>query len=76
MSTKKNKLQWLLRGGLGCVLIGFGLCATIESAFLKHESPENSLWIVYGTLSLTIFMAGLNILLSALPYVKKEDERY
>jgi hypothetical protein len=43
---------------------------------LKDESPENSLWIVYGTLSLTVFMAGLNILLSALPYVKKEDERY
>lgn len=75
MKKSKDKLQWFVRGAIGCSLIGFGLCATIESAFLKHQAPENTLWILYGTISLIIFMSGINILISALPYAKNSKRK-
>ncbi|XLS27466.1 hypothetical protein ACJD0Z_09675 [Flavobacteriaceae bacterium M23B6Z8] len=65
---KNNKLQWLLRGGVGSALVGFGLCATMESGLLKYEHPDSYLWIIAGTASLIVFMAGINILIGSLEY--------
>lgn len=75
MKKKKYKKQWLIRGGIGSALVGFGLCATIESGFLKYTSPQSYLWIITGTISLVIFMTGLNILISALAFKIKMDEK-
>lgn len=74
MKIQKNKLQWLVRGGLGSALTGFGICLIIESAFFKYENPENYLWILYGTISLSVFISGLNILISSLLYRIKMDK--
>ena len=56
-----KKRYWLF-GGLGTALLGFGLCALVESAFLKHDGAEMWQWIFAGTVSLIIVMTGVNFL--------------
>ncbi|QSS97007.1 hypothetical protein [Psychroflexus sp. ALD_RP9] len=62
----KIKRKYWTFGALGTLLLGFGLCALLESAFLKHN-PEIPTWqwIVAGTLSLIIIMAGINFLFAS-----------
>lgn len=62
MSPRK---KWLLMGGAGASLFGFGLCAVVESGFLRHDDAEWWLWAGLGTVSLTITILGLVLLIKA-----------
>jgi hypothetical protein len=61
--SPKNK--WLVTGGIGAVLFGFGVCAVIECAFLKHNGYDWYLWAGLGTLSLTVLISGVVLLIKA-----------
>lgn len=62
MSTKK---KWLLTGGSGASLFGFGICAVVECGFLKHSGANWYVWAGLGTFSLVILMSGLVLLIKA-----------
>ena len=66
--------QWLWRGGLGASLIGAGLCATIEVAFMKHGGAEFVTWFTLGTISLAVVIAGNCVLIDALRFKIKLEE--
>ncbi|MFN5168306.1 MAG: hypothetical protein ACK5DD_01665 [Cyclobacteriaceae bacterium] len=51
--------RWLILGGLGAVLFGAGLSATIEVAFMRYEGAPFWTWFLFGTLSLCFVVAGL-----------------
>jgi integral membrane sensor domain MASE1 len=57
----KHFLKWLLYAPLGMLIIGTGLCVTIEAGFLKFARAEQIEWIKQGTLGLVIFMSGLAV---------------
>ena len=59
------KWKWLLTGGAGTSLFGLGLCAVVESGFLKHSGAPWWLWVGLGSLSLVITMTGLVLLIKA-----------
>jgi hypothetical protein len=69
------KQQHLIRGGIGASLLGFGWCALIESGFLKHEGAETLVWVAAGTGSLVVSMAGLCILIDALRFRIRMDQK-
>lgn len=74
IKMKSNRFQWLLRGGFGALFSGFGLCVTIESAFLKHAGLELWKWVGLGTLGLILFISGLCLLIDALRFrIKLND---
>ncbi|MEM9895648.1 MAG: hypothetical protein AAF789_04710 [Bacteroidota bacterium] len=54
-----NLTKWKLYAPIGLVLVGMGLCFTIESAFLKFNQAATSTWVLFGTLSLITFNSGL-----------------
>jgi len=62
---KKLKREWFVKGFLGALLFGFGLCCMIESGFLKHEGALWYEWILAGTLSLCVTMSGAVLLIQA-----------
>jgi hypothetical protein len=62
MTTKKAKQQYWLFGGLGSLVLGFGLCLLVESGFMKHSDAATWQWVVLGTLSLILIMSGINFL--------------
>ena len=62
MSPRK---KWLLTGGAGASLFGFGLCAVVESGFLKHGDSEWWEWVGLGTASLIVTIFGLVLLIKA-----------
>ena len=59
--------KWLVTGGTGASLFGFGLCAVVESGFLKHSGSGSDwwLWMGLGTLSLIMTIFGLVLLIKA-----------
>ncbi|MEM1259868.1 MAG: hypothetical protein AAGC45_04580 [Bacteroidota bacterium] len=59
------KRKWLLVGGAGASLFGFGLCAVVESGFLKHGDSKWWHWAGLGTLSLIVTIIGLVLLIKA-----------
>lgn len=59
------KKKWLLTGGSGAVLFGFGICAVIECAFLKHEGHFWYVWASLGTVSLAVLISGVVLLIKA-----------
>lgn len=61
----KNRTKWLLKGGFGAALFGFGTCCTIESAFYKHSGADWYEWALAGTISLSILISGLVLLIQA-----------
>ena len=67
------KKKWLLQGGIGSALTGFGLCCLIESGFLKYQDESPGVWISAGTLSLILTLAGINTLIGALYHKIKLD---
>lgn len=67
------KRQWLLRGGFGATLTGFGLCAVVECGFLKHDGLDLWAWVGLGTLSLIAFNAGICLLIDAVRFRIKMD---
>lgn len=52
-------------GGVGASLFGFGLCAVVESGFLKHSGSEWWHWAGLGTISLIVTVVGLVLLIKA-----------
>ena len=60
-----RKRKWLFTGGLGASLFGFGVCAVMESAFLKHSGTLWYVWTVLGTLSLASMVMGIVLLIKA-----------
>ena len=54
-----------MTGGIGASLFGFGLCAVMECAFLKHDGAPLITWGGLGTLSLLITILGLVLLIKA-----------
>ena len=67
-------MQWLVRGGLGASLSGFGACAIVECGFLKHEGAPWLEWVGLGTLSLIAFNAGICLIADAVRFRIKMDE--
>lgn len=65
MDKRKLRRKWLWLGGSGASLVGFGLSASMEVAFYKHEGGETWVWIVLGTLCLITFILGLVLLIKA-----------
>lgn len=61
----RRKTKWWLTGGAGACLFGFGLCAVVESGFLKHSGTLWWHWAGLGTVSLVITMLGLVLLIKA-----------
>lgn len=55
----KHYKNWLIQAPTGLVLIGFGVCLIAESAILKASGASTWKWVVAGTVSLTVFNAGL-----------------
>ena len=60
-----SKRKWLFTGGLGASLFGLGVCAVLESAFLKHSGALWCVWAVLGTLSLASMVMGIVLLIKA-----------
>lgn len=46
---------------MGLVLIGFGACLIAESAMVKFAGAPWQGWVLYGTLALVVFNAGVSI---------------
>lgn len=61
MWKNKNFKRWLLQSVSGLVLLQAGLCMCIESAFLKHGQAETWEWMLAGTVSLSVFYAGVSL---------------
>ena len=59
---KKLKTRYWVSGGIGSLLLGSGLSAIVECGFIKHSDAPDWQWIVGGTVSLIIFMSGINLL--------------
>ncbi len=72
-SRKYYRIQWLLRGGIGASLTGFGISAIVECGFLKHEGSEFLNWFSMGTLALIVFMSGISLLIDAVRFRIKMD---
>ena len=74
---KKLKKRFWMSGGVGSLLLGSGLSALIECGFLKHSDAPNWQWIAGGTVSLIIFMSGVNLLFDSFYHklkLEKENE--
>ena len=65
MDRKAKRKSWWLNGSLGSVLLGFGLCCTVESGFLKHSGEAWWVWTIAGTLSLALVVSGVILLIKA-----------
>jgi len=72
-TKNKVKSKWLLRGGIGSALFGFGLFCLLESGFMKYKDAPYEHWIAAGTVSLIIVLSGLNILIDAVRLRIKMD---
>ena len=59
------KKKWLLTGGIGASLFGFGLCGVLESGFLKHGDVAWWIWSSLGTVALSVTILGLVLLIKA-----------
>jgi hypothetical protein len=74
----KHYKNWLIQAPFGLILIGFGACLIAESAILKAASAETWQWVVAGTVSLSVFNAGVcffgNAILERMRYELKLEE--
>jgi hypothetical protein len=61
---KSTSFNYWFSGGLGCSLIGAGVCICIEAAFIKHGGISSS-WIIAGILGLCSINAGISFLIIA-----------
>ena len=59
MNPQSFKMKWLTFSISGLVLVGFGLSLFGEALYLKYNTQGTWSWIGLGTLSLTVFNAGL-----------------
>lgn len=75
MSRSTILFQWLWRGGVGAMLLGSGLCCTIEVAFLKHEGANWLTWCSLGAISLSMVVAGVSLLADSVRFKIKLKEK-
>ncbi len=61
------KKRWLIQAISGILLTGTGLSMAIDAGFEKFQGKP---YLLYGTLSLIIFMAGINLIIDADNYKK------
>ena len=61
------KKRWLIQAISGILLTGTGLSMAIDAGFEKFQGNP---YLLYGTLSLIIFMAGINLIIDADNYKK------
>lgn len=54
-----------MTGGLGAIFLGSGISCAIESGFLKHEGAQVWHWVLAGTGSLALIIAGVILLIKA-----------
>jgi hypothetical protein len=75
----KHYKSWLIQAPLGLILIGFGACLIAESAILKAAGAPTWRWVVAGTVSLSVFNAGLcffgNAILERMRYERNLDQK-
>ncbi len=69
-----RKRKWLLTGGIGTSLVGFGLAAAIEVGFLKHEGEALAVWVPLGTLAITVFILGIVLMIKAGRYEQGSEK--
>ncbi len=60
MSNKHYK-RWLIQAPVGLATIGFGACLIAEAAIEKYSHPDEWSWVIYGTIALVVFNAGMSI---------------
>ena len=74
----KHFKNWLIQAPVGLVIIGFGACLIAESAMFKSTGGETCLWVAAGTVSLSVFNAGLcifgNSILERVRYEQKAQQ--
>ncbi|MFM1913237.1 MAG: hypothetical protein RIR51_1075 [Bacteroidota bacterium] len=61
------KKRWLIQAISGILLTGTGLSMAIDAGFEKFQGNP---YLLYGTFSLIIFMAGINLIIDADNYKK------
>lgn len=59
--TEKN--TWLAKSIAGILLTGAGLSASIDAGIAKSTGADH--WIIYGTISLMVFMSGLILMIDS-----------
>ncbi len=64
-NRKKIKREWFIKGTLGALLLGFGLCCMIESGLLKYSGAVWYAWVIAGTVSLCLTVSGVVLLVRA-----------
>ena len=72
---KQFKNKYWLYGGLGTGLLGFGLSALVESGFLKYNNAPIWQWVLAGTFSLILIMAGVNLLFASFEHKLKLNNK-
>jgi len=63
-----NKVQWLLRGGLGASLTGFGISYLTTVSLLRYDGAPFWNWFAQGTLALIIFISGICLIADAVRF--------
>jgi len=58
---EKHYRNWLIQAPVGLVLVGFGACLIAEAAILKANGADWTQWVLWGTIALSVFNAGLSI---------------
>ena len=53
--------RWLIQAPIGLVLIGMGLCFTIEAGFWKHQGASTWEWVLAGTGALIVLNSGISL---------------
>jgi len=75
MGTKKLKKQWLLHAVGGLLLTGLGLSLFGEALIRKWENAPLWDWLVWGTLALVVFNAGVSLVGQAVVFRVKMDSQ-
>jgi hypothetical protein len=74
----KHYRKWFAYGGIGAVLMGTGLSMIVDAAFLRNNGVVFWDWVIYGTLALCVFMAGISFfgdaILSKVRYEKEQEK--
>ncbi len=73
----KNFKRWFWQSVIGLLVLQSGLCMVIESAFLKHgDNVETWQWMLAGTISLSVFYAGVSLTVDGIRYrIKWQEEK-
>jgi uncharacterized membrane protein len=71
---KRLKIKWLKFAVGGILLMGFGLSLLGEAGNLKMSGSDFVVWFGLGTLSLSVFFAGLSLFGQAVVFKSQLDK--